>query len=228
MAKSRIDTLLVEKGMAPSREKARGLILAGQVMVKGKIIDKPGTLVSGSEDIEIQGRAHAYVSRGGLKIEKAAQVFAVDFRDRIVMDVGASTGGYTDYALQNGAVKVYAIDVGYGQLDWKLRNDARVVNLERTNIRYLDLSLIHEPVDIVMIDVSFISTARVFPIVKQVIKKNGQVICLVKPQFEAGRHLVGKKGVVKGSTGAQPGYYKLAFRKRKNKICIVPMSLFRQ
>ncbi len=197
MEKSRIDILLVEKGMAPSREKARGLILAGQVLVKGKIVDKPGTIISSSEEIQIKGRAMAYVSRGGLKMEKAARAFKIDFKDKIVMDIGASTGGYTDYALQNQAARVYAIDVGYGQLDWKLRNDPRVVNLERTNIRYLDISLILEPVDIVMIDVSFISTARVFPVVSQVLSDCGQVICLVKPQFEAGRDLVGKKGVVR-------------------------------
>jgi len=197
LGKIRLDILLHQQGAASSREKARGLILAGQVMVQGRIIDKPGTLVSSSEEIEVRGRTHNYVSRGGVKMEKAARDFAVDFQNKTVMDIGASTGGYTDYALQNGAAIVYAVDVGYGQLDWKLRNDARVVNLERTNIRYLDLSLIPELIDIVMIDVSFISTVKVFPVVRQVVKENGLVVCLVKPQFEAGRELVGKKGVVK-------------------------------
>jgi hemolysin TlyA family protein len=195
LEKNRLDMLLVEQGLAPSREKARGMILAGQVRVNGRVLDKPGTSVAVDSIIELAGKTCPYVSRGGLKIEKAGEVFGVDFKGRVVLDVGASTGGYTDYALQKGAARVYAVDVGYGQLDWKLRNDPRVVNLERTNIRYLER--LDEPVDIVSIDVSFISTSKVFPAIRPMLKDNGLVISLIKPQFEAGRNQVGKKGVVR-------------------------------
>lgn len=195
MEKNRLDILVVEQGLAPSREKARGMILAGQIRVNGRILDKPGTPVASDSIIELEGKTCPYVSRGGLKIEKAGEVFGVDFANRVVLDVGASTGGYTDYALQKGASRVYAVDVGYGQLDWKLRNDPRVVTLERTNIRYLDS--LDELVDIVSIDVSFISTAKVFPVIRNMINENGLVISLIKPQFEAGRQQVGKKGVVR-------------------------------
>jgi len=195
LEKNRLDMLLVEQGLAPSREKARGMILAGQVRVNGRVLDKPGTSVAVDSIIELAGKTCPYVSRGGLKIEKAGEIFGVDFKGRVVLDVGASTGGYTDYALQKGAARVYAVDVGYGQLDWKLRNDPRVVNLERTNIRYLER--LDEPVDIVSIDVSFISTSKVFPAIRPMLKDNGLVISLIKPQFEAGRNQVGKKGVVR-------------------------------
>lgn len=171
------------------------MILAGQIRVNGRIFDKPGTPVPTDSIIEVEGKTCPYVSRGGLKIEKAGKVFDVDFSGRVVLDVGASTGGYTDYALQNGASRVYAVDVGYGQLDWKLRNDPRVVNLERTNIRYLEG--LEELVDIVSIDVSFISTSKVFPVIRKMVKESGLVISLIKPQFEAGRQQVGKKGVVR-------------------------------
>lgn len=195
MEKNRLDVLVIDKGLAPSREKARGMILAGQIRVNGRVMDKPGTLVAADSVVEVEGKTCPYVSRGGLKIEKAGQVFGVEFANRVVLDVGASTGGYTDYALQQGASKVYAVDVGYGQLDWKLRNDPRVVNLERTNIRFLET--LDEMVDIITIDVSFISTSKVFPAIRNMLKDEGLVISLIKPQFEAGRQQVGKKGVVR-------------------------------
>lgn len=197
MAKIRLDILLHQQGLASSREKARGMILAGEVKVNGIVVDKPGTNVKETESIEIIPTRLPYVSRGGLKLEKAIQVFAVDFKDKVVWDVGASTGGYTDCALKHGARKVFALDVGYGQLDWSLRNDSRVVNLERTNIRYFDPRQLGEFVDVVTIDVAFISTARVFPVIQAGMKNTGQVISLIKPQFEAGRDKIGKKGVVK-------------------------------
>lgn len=188
---------MVERGLAPSREKARGLILAGEVRVNGQLLDKPGSSIAEDAEITIQTRSGPYVSRGGLKLEKAAQDFEIDFQDQVVLDVGASTGGYTDYALQHGAGRVYALDVGYGQLDWKLRNDPRVCTMEKTNIRYVQPDLLGELADIVTIDVSFISLNKVFPAVKNLLKPEGLIVCLVKPQFEAGRERVGKKGVVR-------------------------------
>lgn len=179
-----------------SREKAKALVIAGKVKVNGVKVDKPGTNVSETVDIQIEAPPK-YVSRGGFKLEQAIKDFELDFSNKIVLDVGASTGGYTDCALQNGACKVYALDVGYGQLDWKLRNDERVVNIERTNIRYFTLNDLGEKVDIVTIDVSFISTAKVFPVVVDLIKDEGIIISLIKPQFEAGKEKVGKKGVIK-------------------------------
>ena len=192
-----MDILLHQQGLAPSREKARGMILAGEVGISGKIVDKPGTQVDETETIEIKSARLPYVSRGGIKLEKAIQVFDIDFQDKVVWDVGASTGGYTDCALQHRARKVFALDVGYGQLDWTLRNDPRVVNIERTNIRYFDPGQLEELVDIVTIDVAFISTARVFPVIQAGLKNTGMVISLIKPQFEAGRDKIGKKGVIK-------------------------------
>lgn len=197
MGKIRLDILLHQKGLAPSREKARAMILAGEVTINGVRYDKPGTAVDETKIIEIKSCIPPYVSRGGLKLEKAIQVFKVDFRDMIVWDVGASTGGYTDCALKHGALKVYALDVGYGQLDWSLRNNIQVVNIEKTNIRYFDPQQLGELVDIVTIDVAFISTSKVFPVIKDGLKDDGLVISLIKPQFEAGRDNVGKKGVVK-------------------------------
>lgn len=197
MGKIRLDVLIVEKGLAKSREKAKALILAGEVLVNGVRIDKPGTLVEEEATIVWQPTGINYVSRGGLKLEKAIKVFAVDLAGKVVLDVGASTGGYTDCALKHGAVKVYAVDVGYGQLDWSLRNDPRVINMEKTNVRYLTLEALGEKVDIVTIDVSFISTLLVFPVVKNLVKPEGIIISLIKPQFEAGREKVGKKGVVR-------------------------------
>lgn len=197
MSKVRLDVLVHQRALAPSREKARVMIQAGLIMVNGQRIDKPGSLVAEESAVEVHGERLRYVSRGGLKLEKALQVFAVDLTDKVLLDVGASTGGYTDCALQNGAQKVYAVDVGYGQLDWTLRNDPRVVNLERTNIRNLSKSEVPEAVDVVTIDVSFISTRLVFPAIIPFLKREGKIISLVKPQFEAGREKVGKKGVVR-------------------------------
>lgn len=189
--------LVHRQGLAASREKARAMILAGQIRVNDHIIDKPGTAVDENAVIEATAPGCPYVSRGGLKLEKALDVFGVEVQDLVVLDVGASTGGYTDCVLQRGARRVYAVDVGYGQLDWKLRNDPRVINLERTNIRYLPAEKIPEPVDLVTVDVSFISTSFVFPVIKTLLKYEGEVVCLIKPQFEAGRDKVGRKGVVR-------------------------------
>ena len=197
MAKVRLDALLYSQGLAPSREKARAYILAGQVQVNGQRVDKPGTSVDEEAQVEIISTGRRFVSRGGFKLEKALQEFQVDVRDKVIIDIGASTGGYTDCVLQSGARKVYAVNVGYGQLDWTLRNDPRVVNLERTNIRYIEPELISELADLITIDVSFISLGLVFPVSRGLLKEAGIVICLVKPQFEAGRDRVGKKGVVR-------------------------------
>lgn len=197
MAKVRLDVLMVEKGLVNSREKAKSMVLAGEVLVNGVRIDKPGTSVDEEAEVVLKKSGIGYVSRGGLKLEKAIKVFKVDFEEKVVLDVGASTGGYTDCALKHGAKKVYAVDVGYGQLDWSLRSDPRVVNMEKTNIRYLTLEALNELVDIVTIDVSFISTSLVFPVVKNLVKAEGVIISLIKPQFEAGKEKVGKKGVVR-------------------------------
>lgn len=197
MAKIRLDILLHNRGLAASREKARAFILAGEVKVNGLMVDKPGSSIAEDADIEVISSAPKYVSRGGLKLEKAISDFQVDFAGRTVLDVGASTGGYTDCALKHGALKVYALDVGYGQLDWKLRNDPRVVTLERINIRYFSIQELGQTVDIITVDVSFISTALVFPVLKNLLDEDGTVISLIKPQFEVGKDKVGKKGVVR-------------------------------
>lgn len=195
--KERLDTLLTNKGFFPTREKARTNIMAGLVFVDNKRIDKPGELVPIESHIEVKGDALPYVSRGGLKLEKALKIFNIDVNGKSAIDVGASTGGFTDCLLKNGASKVLSIDVGYGQFAWELRNDPRVTLLERTNIRHVTLLNIGEVRDIAVIDVSFISLKLVIPVVKDLIRKNGEIICLIKPQFEAGRDKVGKKGVVK-------------------------------
>lgn len=197
--KQRLDVLLVEKGLFPTREKAKSSIMAGLVKVNGKTVDKAGSEVPVEAVLDVAGPAIPYVSRGGLKLEKAITEFALDLDEAVVVDIGASTGGFTDCALQNGAAKVYAIDVGYGQLDWKLRQDPRVVNLERTNIRYLDGSLIVDVPSHVTVDVSFISLTKVLPKISEILSSGGRVIALIKPQFEAGREKVGKKGVVRDS-----------------------------
>lgn len=197
MAKKRLDMLLVEKGLFPSREKAKTSIMAGLVKVQGQRVDKPGTEVSEDADVEVRGPAIPYVSRGGLKLAKAISEFGLDLDGKTVMDIGASTGGFTDCALQNGAAKVYAVDVGYGQLAWNLRQDPRVINLERTNIRYLDPAVLTNRPDLVTVDVSFISLRLVLPKIKEILSGSGEVVVLVKPQFEAGREKVGKKGVVR-------------------------------
>ena len=195
--KERLDVLLVNNGLAESREKAKRTIMAGLVTVNGRVEDKPGSTFDTDSDIEVKGKECPYVSRGGLKLEKAIEEWGVDCTDKVCMDMGASTGGFTDCMLQHGASKVYAIDVGYGQLDYRLRTDDRVVNMEKTNIRYLDTSLIEEPVDLISIDVSFISLRHMFPVASAVLSEEGQVVCLVKPQFEAGKEQVGKGGIVR-------------------------------
>ena len=195
--KKRIDVLLFERGLVPSREKARALIMAGSVYVNNQKFDKPGDTVSDDAAIEVRGSALKYVSRGGLKLEKAMQLFPITLEGKTCMDVGASTGGFTDCMLQNGAEKVYSVDVGYGQLAWQLRQDSRVVNLERTNARYLTREQVPEEIDFFSVDVSFISLKIILPAVRPLLKDGGQAVCLIKPQFEAGREKVGKKGVVR-------------------------------
>ena len=195
--KKRLDILVTENGLAESREKAKALIMAGQVYVDNQKADKPGDTFSEDAHVEIRGKGLQYVSRGGLKLEKAMKEFGLTLTDKICMDVGASTGGFTDCMLQNGASKVYSVDVGYGQLAWSLRTDARVVNLERTNARYLTREQIPEKIDFFSVDVSFISLSLILPAVRPLLAEHGQAVCLIKPQFEAGREKVGKKGVVR-------------------------------
>ena len=195
--KERLDVLLVSLGFAESRAKAQATIMAGEVYVNGQKADKSGMEVDITSNIEVRGSACPYVSRGGLKLEKALKNFGVDPTGYVCSDSGASTGGFTDCLLQQGASKVFAIDVGYGQLAWKIRNDPRVVVMERTNIRYVTLEDLGEPLDLSVIDVSFISLGLVLPVVKTLLKPTGQVLCLIKPQFEAGKDKVGKKGVVR-------------------------------
>ena len=195
--KERLDVLLVSLGLAESRAKAQATIMAGEVYVNGQKADKSGMEVDITSNIEVRGSACPYVSRGGLKLEKALKNFGVDPTGYFCSDSGASTGGFTDCLLQQGASKVFAIDVGYGQLAWKIRNDPRVVVMERTNIRYVTLEDLGEPLDLSVIDVSFISLGLVLPVVKTLLKPTGQVLCLIKPQFEAGKDKVGKKGVVR-------------------------------
>lgn len=195
--KKRLDVLLVEKGFAASREKAKAIIMSGIVFVDGQREDKAGSVFDEEKEIVIKGKTLKYVSRGGLKLEKAMKNFDISLEGKVCMDVGASTGGFTDCMLQNGAVKVYSVDVGHGQLDWKLRNDERVVCMERTNMRYVTREDIEEPAAFVSIDVSFISLTKILPAVYQVLEDDGQVVALIKPQFEAGREKVGKKGVVR-------------------------------
>ena len=195
--KKRLDVLLVEQGYADSRTKAQAIIMSGQVYVDGQKADKPGMSFEESLPIEVRGAACPYVSRGGLKLEKALRDFGVDPTGYVCSDSGASTGGFTDCLLQQGASKVFAIDVGYGQLDWKIRSDPRVVVMERTNVRYVTPEQLGEPLDLSVVDVSFISLKIVLPVIKTFLKPTGQVLCLIKPQFEAGKEKVGKKGVVR-------------------------------
>lgn len=195
--KERLDVLLVRRGLAASREKARAVIMAGNVLVNGQREDKAGAAFDEKAEITVKGGQLKYVSRGGLKLEKAMSHFDVSPEGKVCMDVGASTGGFTDCMLQNGAVKVYAVDVGYGQLDWKLRQDERVVCMEKTNIRYVAPDDIGEAPSFASIDVSFISLEKVLPPVRELLAGDGEAVCLIKPQFEAGRGKVGKKGVVR-------------------------------
>ena len=195
--KERLDVLLVQQGLANSRELAKAYIMAGNVYVDGQKEDKAGTKVAVTANLEVQGSQMKYVSRGGYKLEKAINEFGVQLEGKICLDIGASTGGFTDCMLQNGASKVYAIDVGYGQFAWKLRNDERVVCLEKTNVRYVTHEQVPDVGDFASIDVSFISLTKVLPAVLGVLGSKGQLVCLIKPQFEAGREKVGKKGVVR-------------------------------
>lgn len=195
--KKRLDVLLVEQGLADSREKAKAIIMSGIVYVDNNKEDKAGTTFEETARIEVRGNTLKYVSRGGLKLEKAMNNFGVTLDGKVCMDVGASTGGFTDCMLQNGAVKVYSVDVGHGQLAWKLRNDERVVCMEKTNIRYVMPDDISDVIEFASIDVSFISLTKVLPAVRELMTPDGEIVCLIKPQFEAGREKVGKKGVVR-------------------------------
>ena len=196
--KERLDVILVRQGFAKSREKAKALLMAGSVFVDNQREDKAGTLFDESKiKIEVKGKALPYVSRGGLKLARAMEQFPIGLQGRVCMDIGASTGGFTDCMLQNGAARVYAIDVGHGQLDWKLRSDERVVCMEKTNFRYVTGEDIKEPIDFASVDVSFISLTKILIPARQLLRAQGQMVCLIKPQFEAGRNKVGKKGVVR-------------------------------
>ena len=197
MAKKRLDVLMTERALAESRQKAQAIILAGQVYVNGQKVDKAGAPVGEDAQIEVRGKTLAYVSRGGLKLEKAVKRWPIQLSGTVCADIGSSTGGFTDCMLQQGAEKVYAVDSGYNQLDWRLRNDPRVVCMERTNARYLTQEQIPEALDFFSVDVSFISLRLILPPMRQLIKPEGEAVCLIKPQFEAGREKVGKKGVVR-------------------------------
>ena len=195
--KIRLDQYLCQHGLAQSRERAKALIMAGIVYVGEEKSDKPGNMIDENAHVEVRGHDIGYVSRGGLKLEKGMEVFPISPNGKICMDIGASTGGFTDCMLQNGAIKVYAVDVGYGQLAWSLRCDERVVNMERTNIRHVTREQLDDSIEFFSVDVSFISLNHIFPVAKEITSENAQGICLVKPQFEAGREKVGKKGVVR-------------------------------
>ena len=198
--KTRLDIELVSRGLATGRDRAKSLIMSGVVYVNGQRADKAGDEIRPDDQIEIRGQRLNYVSRGGLKLERALSVFPISLDGAVCCDFGASTGGFTDCMLQNGANKVYCFDVGYGQLAWSLRQDERVINRERTNVRNLTIDDVDSPVDFISVDVSFISLALVLPAVSRLLKENGEAVCLIKPQFEAGRDRVGKHGVVKDKT----------------------------
>ncbi len=195
--KERLDVLLVEEGFFESRENAKRHIMAGIILVNDVPVDKPGTKVPTDARLRIKGHVMPYVGRGGYKLEKAIQSFALPMKDIVMADIGASTGGFTDCALQHGAARVYAIDVGYNQLDWKLRQDSRVINLEKTNIKDVTLETLGEPVDMIATDISFISVLKIMPAARSILKKDGRMVILIKPQFEAGREKVGKGGIVR-------------------------------
>lgn len=195
--KKRLDVILMERNLFPSREKARTAIMTGRILIHGNKETKAGTMIAEDTKIEIIGHDLPYVSRGGLKLEKAVKAFELDFKDKIVLDIGASTGGFTDCSLQNGAQKVYAVDVGYGQLAWSLRSDSRVVVLEKVNARYLTEEQVPEPADFIVMDASFISLKKLIPHLIPFLKEDGAFVSLIKPQFEAGKEKVGKKGVVR-------------------------------
>ena len=216
--KERLDVLLVNNGLAESREKAKRTIMAGLVMVNGRLEDKPGSNFDIESEITVKGQECPYVSRGGFKLEKAIKEFGISPENCYCMDMGASTGGFTDCMLQNGALKVYAVDVGYGQLDYKLRIDDRVVNMEKTNIRYMDLNLIEEPIDLISIDVSFISLKHMFPVCDKILSDNGVILSLVKPQFEAGKEQVGKGGIVRDPAVHKDVIYKVIEYAEQNNL----------
>ena len=197
IGKHRLDRLLVERGLVESRERGQALILAGQILVDGQKRDKAGVLVPEDAEIRILGEVMPYVSRGGLKLAQALKAFGISVEGAVALDVGASTGGFTDCLLQNGAKKVFDVDVGYGQMAWKIRQDPRVITIERVNIRAIESSLVTEPVDIAVIDVSFISLEKVVPSVLQFLRSGGELVALIKPQFEVGREQVGKGGIVR-------------------------------
>ena len=197
MAKKRLDVLMTERALAESRQKAQAIIMAGLVYVNGQKVDKAGAPVGDDAQIEVRGKTLAYVSRGGLKLEKAVKRWPIQLSGAVCADIGSSTGGFTDCMLQQGAEKVYAVDSGYNQLDWRLRNDSRVICMERTNARYLTREQITDELDFFSVDVSFISLRLILPPMRQLIKAEGEAVCLIKPQFEAGREKVGKKGVVR-------------------------------
>lgn len=195
--KIRLDQLILKKGITETREKARALIIEGKVLVNGNKVEKPGSMVDENSEVTLCGETLPYVSRGGLKLEHAIKHFSIDINDKVAIDVGASTGGFTDCLIQHGAKRVYAVDVGYGQLAWKLRTDKRVVAIERTNIRYMERERIPEPVDIATVDVSFISLKLVIPKVLEFLKPSGEIVALIKPQFEVGKGEIEKGGIVK-------------------------------
>ena len=222
--KLRIDQLVYQNGFAESREKAKRLIMAGSVYINDLIIDKPGTNVDSESIITIKGKKIKYVSRGGLKLEKAIINYGIDLKNKVCMDIGASTGGFTDCMLQNGAEKVFSIDVGYGQLDYKLRINPNVINLEKTNFRYLKFEQISEKIDFFTIDVSFISLDKIIPVLTQFTKEKAQLVALIKPQFEAGRENVKKKGVVKDFKIHEDVLNKIAMLLFENKWDIVDLT----
>lgn len=224
VTKVRLDVALVEQGFAPSREKAKALIMSGIVFVDDNKCDKAGETVKSDAKIEVRGQGLKYVSRGGLKLEKAMDRWGFRLEECICMDIGASTGGFSDCMLQNGAKKVYAIDVGYGQLAWSLRTDERVVNLERTNVRYLTEEQVPDRIDFASIDVSFISLTLVLPVLYGFLKENGRVVCLVKPQFEAGKGKVGKKGVVRDAAVHQEVCEKIYDFCMEQGLCVKGMT----
>ncbi len=221
--RKRIDRLLVEGGFASSRERAKALVLSGSVIVNDQRVDKPGSLFRAEDEIRIRGRAFPYVSRGGVKLESALEVFRIKTKEKIALDVGASTGGFTDCLLQNGVRKVYALDVGYGQLAWSLRQDPRVFSLERTNIRHVAPRDFPGPFDLITIDVSFISLTLVLPVVRELIQREGEIVALIKPQFEVGKGKVGKKGVVRDPALHEEVVEKI--RRFAKKIGLLPLEV---
>lgn len=222
--KERLDQLLVKRGLAPSREKAKTMILEGHVFVDQEREDKAGSMFRDDCQIEVRGNTLKYVSRGGLKLEKAMDTFGITLDGKICMDIGASTGGFTDCMLQNGAVKVYAVDVGYGQFAWKLRQDERVVCMEKTNIRYVTPDDIDDVLDFASVDVSFISLTKVLGPAKELLAEDGRMVCLIKPQFEAGREKVGKKGVVRDKAVHSEVIHKVIDFAKETGFCILGLT----